>query len=147
MAVVKNVRRICVEAERLLPILIRGVEDAEWEVRRTAALELAEMEEAAAPAIPALLEMLRKDDDSDAARQAIREINTAGDEAVPLLLEIIQDESAGSRARYYALYLLRKMGTRAKAALPILRELMEQADGRYRDYYDRAIREISGEDD
>lgn len=143
VAVAKNIRKIDDEAERVLPILIKAVGDEKKDVRQMAAHELGEMEEAAASAVPALLEMLRKDDDSDAARQALREINTAGDDAVPLLLEIAQDDSSGRRSRYYALYLLRKMGSRAKSALPTLRKLAEKADGRYREYYERAIREIT----
>ena len=103
------------------------------------------MEEAAPPAIPALLLMLRGDEDGDAARQAIRKINTAGEESVPLLLEILQDDQAGRRSRYYATYLLRRMGSRAKSALPTLRELASKADGRNLEYLERAISEI--EDD
>ena len=147
MAVMKSLRKISEEPEVLLPVLIKGVEDSEWEVRRQAAQQLGEMEEDAAPAIPALLGMLRADDDSDAARQAIREINTAGEEAVPLLLEIIQDDDSGRRSKYYAIYLLRKMGSRARSALPVLRRLAEEADGKYVEYYERAIREIEEDDE
>ena len=146
MAVIKNVRKIEKDADKLLPLLVKAVEDTEKEVRSLAAHELGEMEEDAAPAVPALITMLRKDDDSDAARQALREINTAGDEAVPLFLEILQDEDAGRRTRYYAVYLLRKMGSRAKSALPKLRELAKNTDGKYREYYERAIREIQEDD-
>jgi HEAT repeat protein len=144
-AVVKSVRDISSNADRILPLLIKSLEDEEWEVRRHAAQELGDMGEDASPAVPALLEMLRADDDSDAARQALREINTAGDEAVPILLEIVQDEKAGQRSRYYSMYLLRQMGPRARAALPVLQELHDKSDGRRREYLQRAIREIKGE--
>ena len=147
MSVVKSVRKIEDEAEKLLPTLTKAIEDSEQKVRQQAAYELGEMEEDAAPAIPALLKMLRNDDESDAARQAIREINTAGDEALPLLMDILKDDSTGRRSRYYALYLLRKMGSRAKETLPELRKLREEASGRYREYYDRAIREIEEDDE
>lgn len=147
VSAVKSIRDISGNVERILPVLINALEDEEWEVRRHSAQELGEMEEVAAPAVPALLSMLRSDDDSDAARRALREINTAGDDAVPLLLEIVQDDSAGRRARYYSLYLLRKMGPRAASALPILRKLHEAADGRYREYYERAITEIEGNEE
>ena len=147
LSVVKSLRKVGDSAERILPLLIGALEDEEWAIRNVAALELGEMGEAASPAIPALLHLLQQDDDVDAVRQAIREINTAGDEAVPMLLEIIQDESAAQRARYYAIYLLRKMGARARAALPTLRDRLENADGRWREYLERAIREIEFPDE
>ncbi len=146
MTVVSSLRKIEDEPSKLLPTLIQAIEDSEWEVRQRAAYELGEMEEDAAPAVPALLNMLRKDDESDAARQALREINTAGDDAVPVLMDIVRDKDAGRRPRYYALYLLRKMGSRAKSALPELKKLAEDSDGRYREYFDRAIKEISEDD-
>jgi HEAT repeat protein len=143
---VKGIRNITDDPDQILPLLIRSLEDQAWEIRRSAATELGEMEEAAAPAVPALLAMLRADDDSDAARRALGEINTAGEEAVPLLMEIIQDASAGRRARYYSLFILRKMGARAKSALPVLEKLEKERDGRQREYIQRAIQEIKGDD-
>jgi HEAT repeat protein len=147
VAVVKCLRKITRDKDRVLPVLIQALEDQEWGVRRQAAEELGNMEEDAAPAVPALLRMLRKDDESDVARSALREINTAGDDAIPILLEILQDEKAGRRSRYYALFLLRKMGPRAQVALPILEKQREAADGRQREYLDRAIKEIKGEEE
>ena len=61
---------------------------------------------------------------------------------MPTLIAILQDASSGRRSRYYALYLLRKIGPEARDALPILRKLRDEADGRSREYINRAIREI-----
>ncbi len=77
----------------------------------------------------------------------MQEIDAAPTEAVPMLIDIIQDDNSGRRSRYYAFYLLRKIGPPAREALPVLRKLRDNADGRSRESIQRAIDEISREDD
>jgi HEAT repeat protein len=86
--------------------------------------------------------MLRSDDDAEAARQALREIDAAPEEAVPVLVEILQDEKASRQSRFYAMFLIRKAGPAAKQALPVLRKMLEEAEGRQREGLQRTIDEI-----
>lgn len=146
-AALTGVRKITSNPEDAVQVLMDGLKDKEWTLRKTAAQELGELEELAAPAIPALLKMMKSEKESDVARRAIREIGTAGEDALPILLEILQDTSSGRRTRYYALYVLRKMGPKAKSALPVLRQLREASDGSLDDEFERTIDEISDEDE
>jgi HEAT repeat protein len=85
--------------------------------------------------------MLSSEEDSDAARGALRSIDGAGPEAVPTLLEGLESEDR--RRRYYAMYLLGKVGPAAKAALPILKRMRDETESRrYRESYQRTIDQI-----
>ena len=132
------------ETEQLVPILVAGLRDKQWAVRRKAADQLGGLGGQAEAAVPELLVLLRSDDDDDQdlASDALRQIDTASAETVPMLIEILKDQGSGRRVRYYALHLLKKTGPSAKSALPVLEELLEKLEGRSREYLRRAIRDI-----
>ena len=132
------------ETEQLVPILVEGLRDKQWSVRRKAADQLGSLGDQAEAAVPELLVLLRSDDDDDQdlASDALRQIDAASAETVPMLIEILKDQGSGRRVRYYALHLLRKTGPAAKSALPVLEELLKKLEGRSREYLRRAIRDI-----
>jgi hypothetical protein len=86
--------------------------------------------------------LLRSDDDRDAAREAIRQIDTVGTDAIPVLLEALK--AGDRRTGFFAVYLLGKLGPDAKEALPELKELREQRSPRFRQFIDSTIRKIEG---
>ena len=142
LAAVNALRKIQDEAAAVVPPLVAALDDADWSVRRAAATNLGEIGGEAKVAVPRLLQMLRSDDDAEAARQALREIDAAPEEAVPVLVEILQDEKASRQSRFYAMFLIRKAGPAAKQALPVLRKMLEEAEGRQREGLQRTIDEI-----
>lgn len=137
-----SVRRIAAQPDDAVRILLNGLKDQEWTIRRTAALELGELEERAAAAVPALFEMMRSDEESDVARGALREIGTANKDALPVIMEILRDRDSGRRRRYYALYILREMGGKARSVVEELKTLRKESDGSLDDHFERAIKSI-----
>ena len=85
--------------------------------------------------------MLGSDVDTDYARGALRAIDVAGPEAVPVLMAGL--ESDDQRRRFYAVFLLGKVGPAAKEALPLMKKLSEEAEsGRLKDSFKKAIEQI-----
>ena len=80
--------------------------------------------------------------DSDAARSAIREIDSVGPEAIPVLLEALSSEER--RPRYYAVFFLSKLGPEGEEALPALRAALDDESDRFRESVERAIASIEG---
>jgi HEAT repeat protein len=124
--------------------LVAALDDSEWSVRRDAAVALGRFGSEARAAVPKLFRMLDREEDQDAARGALREIDDADADAVPVLIEGLESEDR--RRRYYAVSLLRKIGPPAKQALPALERIAEDdRSGRMRDFVQRAIDSIRGE--
>ena len=129
------------DKSRLVPVLITALNDADWTVRRAAAESLGAIGSAAKAAVPVLFEMLKSEEDTNYARGALRAIDAAGPEAVPVLMAGL--ESDDQRSRFYALFLLGKVGPAASEALPLLKKLMEETEsGRMKDSFQKAIEEI-----
>ena len=101
--------------------LMGALDDKDWTVRRAACEELAGLESLAEPAVPKLFELLSSPDDQEAARDALRDINSVGVEAVPLLAAALDDPER----RFFAVYLLGRAGKAAQPAVPKLRELRD----------------------
>jgi HEAT repeat protein len=90
--------------------------------------------------------MLSSEEDSDAARSALREIDAVDPDAVPVLIKAL--ENGEGRVRYYAVFYLGKLGPAAKDALPALQRLSEEDGGfRFRSFLTKTIRSIEGESD
>ncbi len=119
-----------------------ALDDADPSVRHVAAQQLGKLGAEAAPAVPALLGLLQREEDTATAAEALRQIDTAPAEAIPLLMEMLQNPEQDRRSRYYALYLLRKAGPAAQSALPTLRRMVDGAEPRTREMLERAIREL-----
>lgn len=106
--------------------LIEMLDDSEWEVRRIAGVKLGQLGPAAKAAVPKLFELLNSEEDSDFASGALREIDAAPVEAMELLIGNLDSEER--RVGYYAITLLGKIGQPAKAALPKLEAMLEEAE-------------------
>ncbi|QDV25410.1 HEAT repeat domain-containing protein [Aureliella helgolandensis] len=129
-------------------LLVKALEDPEWEVRQAAAVGLGEKGTLAEVAVPKLFTMLSNEEDSDFASRALREINTAPLTSIPLFIENLDSEDR--RVGYYAVTLLGKIGPPARAAIPKLEEMQEtlkkgdRRGGFRRDYLQDAIDAIHG---
>ncbi|MGI9471382.1 MAG: HEAT repeat domain-containing protein, partial [Rubripirellula sp.] len=133
-----------VDGEAATPILIELLSDRDWTVRRDSAESLGKIGSKAKAAVPTLFRMLTSEDDRDAARGALRAIDDAGPEAVPVLVGAL--ESDDRRQRYYAMFLLGKVGPAAKDALPAIRRLLEETDSdRFRGSIQQTIDRIEGD--
>ena len=129
------------DRENLVSVLINALDDSDWTVRGVAATQLGEIGADAKRAVPRLFKLLASEDDTDAARGALRAIDGAGPEAVPILIEGLK--STDRRRQFYAIFLLGKVGAEASTALPVLRKLREDSDSaRAKDAFTRAIKQI-----
>ena len=141
-ASLRAVAQIEESPDKLIPMLCHALDDADPSVRHVAAKQLGQLGADAAPAVPTLLRLLQREEDTATAAEALRQVDTAPPEAVPLLIEMLQNPELDRRSRYYALYLLRKAGPAAQSALPTLHRMLDDAEPRTRDMLERAIREL-----
>jgi HEAT repeat protein len=90
--------------------------------------------------------MLTSEEDRDAARAALREIDSVGPEALPVLKAALTNEDR--RRRFFAVYLLGKLGPEAKEVLPELRAMQAEteSDSRFRTFLESTIAKIEGRD-
>jgi HEAT repeat protein len=139
----ETLSKVMRDRQELIAILSDRLADNNWTVRKQAATLLGAEGEDAISAVPALIDLLQSDDDSDYARDALRGIDAAPPEAVPQLVKILKNDS-GRRARYYAMHLLKKIGPAAKEAIPELRAILSEGkfDSRSLTYLESAIQEI-----
>ncbi|MCW3096743.1 MAG: putative signal transduction protein containing Nacht domain [Chthonomonadaceae bacterium] len=92
-----------------------------------------------APAIPALIEML-KDENSDVRKSSAKALAYIGDaSAVPALIEALKDENAG--VWYNADLALEKLGV---ASVPALLEAQKDENSEFREYAARTLWKIRG---
>lgn len=107
-----------------LDALIRGVRHGDERVRRFATWTLGEMGPVARPAIPALVELARKDGGSGrtGATTAIGKIGGDAPEAIPLFVEDLKHAKENRRIR--AARALGRLGAHAAPALGALREAL-----------------------
>ncbi|HAD61580.1 MAG TPA: hypothetical protein DCG12_20260, partial [Planctomycetaceae bacterium] len=144
IAALKCVRTAWTEPSEAVGVLQKGLDDGDWTVRRAAAEGLANLEKAAAPAVPKLFAMLVSDEDTNSASAALRAINTAEVDALPVLLDGLK--SRERRQVYFGLYLIGQIGPDAKAAIPRLEELANETDSRrMRDSIRRTLKKIREE--
>jgi len=124
----------------ILPLL----KDEDWAVRKVTANQLAEYGAAARIAVPDLFRMLRSEVDEEAARNALRAIDDAGPEALEVLMQGL--ESQDRRIRFYAMFLIGKIGPAAEPAIPKLQELLSDSEsGRFRETIQQAIDRIQSQ--
>jgi HEAT repeat protein len=110
------------KAGEVLPILEAGLQEENAPFRWAAAVFLGEMGAAAAEAIP-LLEKAVKSADKDTASCAVQALAEISPDTVPILIDTLGDSDAGMRIS--ACVALRKIGPKAKQAVPALRALVE----------------------
>lgn len=129
--------------EQVLPVLLPLLEDEDWAVRRDAASKIGAYGTLAKAAVPVLFNMLSSEEDEEIARNALREIDSAGPEALDVLLNGLGSEDR--RIRFYAMFLIGKIGPEAKVAIPRLREMMNDSDsGRFKETIQQSINRIEG---
>ena len=145
---VETLGKIMVNRAELIEIVTDRLADDDWAVRKKSAELLGAEGEAAIGAVPALIDLLQKEDDSDYARNALRGIDAAPPEAIPQLVAILAGNS-GRRARFYAMHLLKKVGPAAKQAVPELREILDQEkyDSRTQRYLEQVIEDIEDQEE
>ena len=112
-AAVACLAKIEPDKSKSVPLLTDALHDEDWTVRRDAAV-LGDMGSVAKEAVPVLFKMLASEEDVDAARGALRGIDDAGPNAVPVLMEGLESEDR--RLRFYAMFLIGKVGPDAKEA-------------------------------
>ena len=94
--------------------------------------------------MPSLFLMLQSEIDEDAARGALRSIDDAGPEALDVLLPGL--DSDDRRIRFYAMFLIGKIGPQAKPAIPKLESMLTETEsGRFRETIQQAIDRIKSE--
>ena len=126
----------------LVPALARALSDSHVEVRRLAAISLAELGRHGVLALPSLIEALG-DTDSDVAVRAAGALESVGPGAIPELVEVARRNE--SREAKLALRALAGMGERAQSALPSLRPLLRgPRRGDFSSWVEFAIRRIEG---
>jgi HEAT repeat protein len=128
------------QGAQAVPLLMRALKDHEGSVRKAATLALGNLGAAAKPAVPLLFELLGDAEDRDAARGALRQIDTVGPEAVPTLIKAL--ESDDRSRRFFAVFFLGKLGPAAKDALPALKRLQQDDSGRFRGTLEKTIQSI-----
>jgi HEAT repeat protein len=145
-AAATTIGKIEPNSESSVPVLIGTLDDGDWNVRRAACLALGEIGKPAKAAVSRLFTLMDSEEDRDAARGALRQIDTAGADAVPLLVKAL--ESDENRNRFFAIYLLGQAGPDAKEALPALQKLADSGSaGRFRRTIEDAIRKIEGREE
>ncbi len=147
VAAITALTAIDADKERLASQLTVLLEDSEWSVRRLSGEQLGKLGPVAKGAVPKLFSLLRNDEDTDFANNALREIDAAPVEAIPMLIENI--DSRERRVAFYAVSLLGKIGPPAAEALPKLEEMLnserDRSDFRKR-FLREAIAAIKGEE-
>lgn len=134
--------RIESNLDALIPTLIETLDDADWTVRKQATVALGSLEAKAIAAVPRLFQLLASEEDVDAAREALKKIDTADEQAIPVLIEGL--ESPDRRVQFYAVFLLGKIGPAAKDALPELKKLGRDSSPRFREMLSATIKKIEG---
>ena len=123
--------------DAVLPLL----KDEDWLVRKTAAKSLAEYGPAAKRAVADLFRLLDSEEDEEAARDALKAIDDVGPEALEVLMNGL--DSDDRRIRFYAMYLIGKIGPAAEVAIPKLEAMLQDSDsGRFRETIQQAIDRI-----
>lgn len=138
--------RMALQPDRVVPILVRGLNDGDREVRYQAAFGLSSfafMGGNAQAAIPALVQSLQ---DSYlgvrcGAAQALGQIHAETDRVVPALLQSLKDSDP--YVRIHSAAALGRFGTNAKAGLEPLIEMMNDGTNGERDAASNALRQIN----
>ena len=135
---------IALRPQQAIQAIMPLLKDGDWIVRRNAAQSLGEYGPAAKSAVASLFLMLQNEVDEEAARGALRSIDDAGPEALDVLLSGLDSEDR--RIRFYAMFLIGKIGPDAKPAIPKLEAMLGQTDsGRFRETIQQAIDRIKAE--
>lgn len=118
-----------------VPRLLKDLKSAVAKTRAAAAEDLGHLgairADYAKPAVPTLLEMVRKDKDAkarEAAAKAIGRIGVEPADAVPVLIEALKEDK-GMLVRIAAARSLGQFGSDAKEAVSTLRDVQEKARG------------------
>ncbi|MEC8474978.1 MAG: HEAT repeat domain-containing protein [Planctomycetota bacterium] len=135
------ISQIAPDAETAIDSLLPLLRDQDWMVRKATAIQLGTFGSRARKAVSDLFLMLQSDEDEDAARSALKAIDDAGPDSLEVLLKGLDSDDRG--IRFYAMFLIGKIGPEASAALPKLRAMLEDSDSsRFRETIQQAINRI-----
>ena len=117
----RALERIGYGAHEAVPALREALRDEDADVRVWSTLALGKIGPAANPAIPELIEILKDDSlNSDMWSSLSKALGGIGSDSVPHLVEVLEDKQSSTHARYLAIDALRRVGTEASDAIPIL---------------------------
>src|SRR4029077_12754452 len=108
--------------------LIERLNDEVWMVRQNAAGSLIHAASKARDAIPKLLDRARNDDNVHVRHNAIDtlfELHADADVLLPLALAAMKDPKAYPKTRFVATAKIDSLGVKARAAVPVLIELLK----------------------
>jgi HEAT repeat protein len=112
-----------------VPALVKALKHEDARVRQEAAEDLGQIGAPAADAVPALLQLTKKDPDPltrIAAAQAVTAIDPKNETAIPALEEALQDKAANVRKK--AAESLGDLGPGARSVIPILIKTVKDPD-------------------
>jgi len=121
---------------------IHALKDKHISVRSRAAYALGEIGADAGVAVPALIKILK--DDEEARSWVAKSLGRIGKPAVPVLIEALNNEE--KEVRQAAVYALKIIGPDAKAAVPALIESLDDEDKEVRNAVVKALNRIEGKD-
>lgn len=137
--------RISQDTNAVISSAITLLADQDWIVRKTAAKQLGEYGSSAKRAVPDLFLMLNSEEDEAAARDALKAIDEVGLNALDVLMGGLDSDDRG--IRFYAMYLIGKIGPDAEIAAPKLEAMLKNSDsGRFRETIQQALERIQPEE-
>jgi hypothetical protein len=123
------------------PVLIAALADEDPHVRSVSAASLPAVDGPPEQAVPALIELFRKEPSVVAAR-ALSEYGPDAEAAVPELTAILLDKDLDTELRWNAARTLGKIRGRAAAAIPVLVESLEDEAATVREHSAEALGDI-----
>jgi HEAT repeat protein len=108
----------------MVPILIRLLNDENANIRARSVTALGYIGLTAAPAIPAMIEMLRNDDNRDVQRACAEAFGNIGSIALPAILRLFEDDK-NKLVRILAAHAMGRMTSGVEAAVPALIEALK----------------------
>lgn len=121
--------------------LLASLKDADSHVRVISAATLPKVEAPATDAVPALLELLKREPRPEVSR-ALSVYRKAAKPAVPELMIILSNQKLDSESRWNAARTLGKIGTEAVESIPLLVECLHDEATTVREHSAEALGDI-----
>lgn len=135
-----------------VPGLIKKLKDADAKVRLAAAEDLGHLgavkAAAARPAVPTLVEVVKKDSDVKVRKAALAALGKMDPDAklvVPALVEMVKNDKEEKSLRLAAITAIGGIGPNAKSAAPVLDELRKKELKKDEKERDRALMQAAGD--
>src|SRR5262245_12354896 len=143
------------DSAEAVPALGKALKDPEAAVRMNATLALFRLKKAASPTVPALIEETKKDENhtnlntftftlQEATALALGRASAGTADAVPALMETLEGADKVS-LRIALVRALGDIGPEAKAAVPMLRKLLNTRNASLKETVEETLRAIEGD--